>query len=92
MRFTSVALALAMAAAVTSSVGYGAQREADPRAAALISEGRSELASCQVQAAIDSFEAALAVDPGYTPIYLHLAEAPALRSCTARRSIIIAWR
>lgn len=75
MRFTSVALALAMAAAVTSSVGYGAQREADPRAAALISEGRSELASGQVQAAIDSFEAALAVDPGYTPIYLHLAEA-----------------
>lgn len=75
MRFTPVAFALAMAVAVTSSVGYGAQREADPRAAALIADGRSELASGQVQAATDSFEAALAVDPGYTPIYLELAEA-----------------
>lgn len=75
MRYTPVALALALAVAVTSSVGYGAEREADPRAAALIAEGQSELASGQVQAAIDSFEAALAVDPAYTPIYLDLAEA-----------------
>ncbi len=28
-----------------------------------------------MQAAIDSFEAALAVDPAYTPVYLELAEA-----------------
>jgi len=75
MRYTPAALALALAVAVTSSVGHGADRQADPRAAALISEGRSELAAGQVQAAIDSFEAALAVDPGYTPIYLDLAEA-----------------
>lgn len=75
MRYTPVALALSLAVAVTSSVGYGAEREADPRAMALIAEGRSELASGQVQAAIDSFEAALAVDPAYTPIYLDLAEA-----------------
>ena len=75
MRYTPAALALALAVAVTSSVGYGADRQADPRAAALISEGRSELASGQVQAAIDSFEAALAVDPAHTPIYLDLAEA-----------------
>src|SRR5690606_20903909 len=47
----------------------------DPRAAALIAEGRSELAQGQVQAAIDSFEAALAIDPAHTPIYLDLAEA-----------------
>ena len=75
MRYTPIALALSLAVAVTSSVGYGADRQPDPRAAALIAEGRSELASGQVQAAVDSFEAALAVDPGHTPIYLDLAEA-----------------
>lgn len=75
MRYTPAALALCLLATVTASVGYGADREADPRAATLIAEGRSELASGQVQAAIDSFEAALAIDPGHTPIYLDLAEA-----------------
>ena len=75
MRYTPVALALSLAVAVTSSVALSAERQADPRAAALIAEGRSELASGQVQAAIDSFEAALAVDPAHTPIYLDLAEA-----------------
>ena len=75
MRYTPAAFGLALAVAVTSSVGHGADRAADPRAAALISEGRSELASGQIQAAIDSFEAALAIDPAYTPIYLDLAEA-----------------
>ena len=75
MRYTPVALALSLAVAVTSSVGYGAEREADPRAATLIAEGHSELASGQVQSAIDSFEAALAIDPAHTPIYLDLAEA-----------------
>ena len=75
MRYTPVAVALSLAVAVTSSVGYGADRQADPRAAALIAEGQSELASGQVQAAIDSFEAALVIDPAHTPIYLDLAEA-----------------
>ena len=75
MRYTPVALALSLAVAVTSSVALSAERQADPRAAALIAEGRSELASGQVQAAIDSFEAALAIDPAHTPVYLDLAEA-----------------
>jgi tetratricopeptide (TPR) repeat protein len=75
MRYTPVAVALSLAVAMTSSVGYGADRQPDPRAAALVAEGRSELGSGQVQAAIDSFEAALAIDPGHTPIYLDLAEA-----------------
>jgi tetratricopeptide (TPR) repeat protein len=75
MRYAPAAVALSLVAAVTASVGYGADRQADPRAAALIAEGRSELASGQVQAAVDSFEAALAVDPAYTPLYLELAEA-----------------
>ena len=75
MRYYPAAIALSLVAAVTASVGYGAEREPDPRASALVQEGRSELASGQTQAAIDSFEAALAVDPAYTPIYLDLAEA-----------------
>ena len=75
MRYTPAAFGLALAVAVTSSVGHGADRAADPRAAALISEGRSELAAGEVQAAVDSFEAALVIDPAYTPIYLDLADA-----------------
>jgi len=75
MRFTPAALALSLVAAVTASVGFGAERQPDPRAAALVAEGRSELAAGQVQASIDSFEAALAIDPAYTAIYLELAEA-----------------
>jgi len=75
MRYAPAALALSLAVLVTSSVGFGADRQPDPRAAALVAEGRSELASGQVQAAIDSFEAALVIDPAHTPIYLELAEA-----------------
>lgn len=75
MRYTPAALALSLLAAVTASVSYGASREPNPRAAALVAEGRSELASGQVQAAIDSFEAALTIDPGHTAVYLDLAEA-----------------
>lgn len=75
MRYTPAALALSLVAALTASVGYGAERQPDPRATALVAEGRSELASGQVQAAIDSFEAALVIDPAYTPVYLDLAEA-----------------
>jgi len=78
MRYTPAAVALSLLAAVTASVGYGADRAADPRAAALVAEGRSEMASGQVQSAIDSFEAALTIDPAHTPIYLELAEAARL--------------
>ncbi len=75
MRYTPAALALSLLAAVTASVGYGAQHEPDPRSTALITEGRAQLASGKVQDAIDSFEAALAIDPAQTAIYLDLAEA-----------------
>jgi tetratricopeptide (TPR) repeat protein len=60
---------------VTASAGLGAERQPDPRAAALVAEGRSALAAGQTEAATDSFEAALAVEPGYTPIYLALGDA-----------------
>lgn len=75
MRFMPAAFALSLVAGLTASVGYGADREADPRAAALQAEGRAQLSAGDVIAAIDSFEAALAVDPAHTGIYLDLAEA-----------------
>jgi len=75
MRYIPAALALSLLAAVTSSIGHSAEREPDPRAAALLAQGRSALAAGEVQAAIDRFEAALAIDPAHTAIYLDLAEA-----------------
>lgn len=75
MRYTPAALALSLLVAVTASVGYGAERAPDPRAAALVQEGRSQLEAGQTQEAITSFEAALAVDPGYAAVYLDLADA-----------------
>jgi tetratricopeptide (TPR) repeat protein len=55
------------------SAGPGAAP--DPRAAALIAQGQAALKEGGSQAAIDAFEAALAVDPGHTPIFINLAEA-----------------
>ncbi len=75
MRYAAPALALSLAVALTASVGVGAERQPDPRAAALDAQGKSQLAAGQVQGAIDSFEAALAVDPGFTATYLDLGEA-----------------
>ncbi len=75
MRFAPAAAALSLALAMTASVSVGQSRDPDPRAGVLIAEGQSALRAGDTQGAIDSYEAALAVDPGYTPILLHLAEA-----------------
>ncbi|MEM7664309.1 MAG: hypothetical protein AAF250_00500 [Pseudomonadota bacterium] len=75
MRFAPAAAALSLVLAVTASVAGAQDREPDARAAALIMQGQASLAAGETQAAIDAFEAALAVDPGYTPIFLELAEA-----------------
>ncbi len=75
MRFAPAAAALSLALAVTSSVGWAESREPTPRAGVLIAEGRALLDEGDIQAAVDAFEAALAVDPGYTPIFLDLARA-----------------
>ncbi len=75
MRFAPAAAALSLAFAVTSSIGWAEPREPAPRAAALISEGQAAMAQNDIQGAIDAYEAALAIDPGYTPILLRLAEA-----------------
>lgn len=75
MRFAAPAAALSLVLAITASMGGAAEREADPRAAALIAEGNAALEAGQPQQAIDAYEAALTVDPAHTPIYLDLAEA-----------------
>ena len=75
MRFAPAAAALSLALAVTASVSHGADRDPTPRAGVLIAEGQAALDAGDTQAAIDAFEAALTVDPGYTPILLRLAEA-----------------
>lgn len=75
MRFAAPAVALSLALALSASMGTAAPREADPRAVALVAEGRAALTAGDAQRAIDAFEAALAVDPGHTVVYLELAEA-----------------
>lgn len=76
MRYTPAAVALAVLFAVTSSVGQGAApRPLDARAAALVAQGREALAAGNADAAIDAYEAALAVQPGHVAIVLNLAEA-----------------
>ena len=75
MRFAPAAAVLSLALAMTASVGWSAERDPDPRAAMLIAEGQTALQGGDVQGAIDAYEAALVVDPGYTPLYLRLAEA-----------------
>ncbi|EDL50456.1 hypothetical protein [Erythrobacter sp. SD-21] len=75
MRFAPAAAALSLALAMTASVSLGQTRDPDPRAGVLIAEGKSALAAGDTQAAIDAYEAALAVDPGFTPIFVYLAEA-----------------
>ena len=75
MRFAPAAAALSLVLATTASVTSAGPREADPRAEVLIEEGRTLLAAGDTQAAIDAFEAAFAVDPAYTPIFIELAAA-----------------
>ena len=76
MRYTPVALALSLLAAVTASVSYSAPPERlDPRASALLTQGRAALAAGRIDPAIDAFEAALVIQPGSVPVLLNLAEA-----------------
>lgn len=76
MRFTPAALALALLASVSSSMSHSAVPDPlDPRAAGLVQQGRSALAAGNVDAAIDAYESALAIQPGHVAIYLNLAEA-----------------
>jgi tetratricopeptide (TPR) repeat protein len=76
MRFTPAALALSLLVAVTASVSQSAPAvPLETRAALLVAEGRKALASGDTNGAIDSFEAAFAIQPGHIAILLNLAEA-----------------
>ncbi|MFM9935526.1 MAG: tetratricopeptide repeat protein [Novosphingobium sp.] len=76
MRYMPAALALSMLVAVTGSAGSaGVGEPTDPRARTLLEAGRGALAHGDVDAATDSFEAALAVDPGSPDAYLALGDA-----------------
>lgn len=75
MRFAPAAAALSLAFAVTTSTSFAGEREPAPRAGILIAQGEALLSTGDTQGAINAFEAALVVDPGYTPIFLELAKA-----------------
>lgn len=75
MRFAPAAAALSLALALSASVGFAGPREATPRAAVLIAQGDAALQAGDTQGAVDAFEAALTVDPGYTGTLLRLAAA-----------------
>lgn len=75
MRFAPAAAALSLLLATTASVTSAGPQVPDPRAEMLLEEGRAALAAGDTQGAIDAFEAAFAVDPAYTPIFIDLAQA-----------------
>lgn len=75
MRYAPAAAALSLAFALTASIGFAGARDPAPRAAMLIADGDAALRAGDAQGAVDAFEAALTVDPGYTPTLLRLAAA-----------------
>ncbi len=76
MRYFPAALALSLALAVTGSMGQARMLDpVDPRAAELLTIGRTDMAHGDVEGATDAFESALAVDPGYPGTLVALGDA-----------------
>jgi len=76
MRYYPAAIALSLLVAVTASASFSAAPQPlDPRAAALVAQGRSAMTAGEIDKAIDAFEAALTIQPGSSAIFLNLAEA-----------------
>lgn len=76
MRYTPAALALSLAVAITSSASFSAPPEQlDPRAAALVEQGRTAARAGDLDGAIDAYESALTVQPGSVSVLLGLADA-----------------
>lgn len=75
MRYAPVAVALSLVVAMTGSMGSAKGTVENPRAEALIKDGRASLVKGDVGTAIDNFEAALAIDPGNAAPLIGLAEA-----------------
>jgi Tfp pilus assembly protein PilF len=76
MRYSPVALALSLVLAVSSSVGQAqGLAPTDPRARALIANGRAALMQGDVDGATDAFEAALVIEPGQPDTLVALGDA-----------------
>ena len=76
MRYYPVALALSLLAGLSASAGFtDAPQPTDPRAVALLAQGRADLSAGRIDPAVDAYEAALAIHPGSVAILLDLAEA-----------------
>lgn len=76
MRFASLALvaALATVSVTTSLKGQRPGARIDPRSMQLLSEGRAQRAAGQLDAAIDTIETAVLVDPRNQGAFVTLAE------------------
>jgi len=75
MRYAPAAAALSLLFAVSASVGSAKEDPVDPRAGMLMVQAQDALDAGQPQRAVDALEAALAIDPQYTPIFIALADA-----------------
>jgi tetratricopeptide (TPR) repeat protein len=77
MRSLPLALAasLALVSISTSLQGQGARPGLDPRSAQLLAEGKAARAAGNIDAAIDAWETAVAVDPRNRAAFVALAEA-----------------
>ena len=75
MRFTPVALSVALALATMASAGHGqrADDQLHPRSVALLQQGQAFTAAGQNDQAIDALESALVVDPRNRAAYVALA-------------------
>lgn len=82
-RWVPAAAALALVVFVTGSVGT-MNSPADPRAVAMVELGRDAFNRGDKNAAIDAFEAALALDPGYNDAFIALADASRAQGLTAK--------
>jgi Tfp pilus assembly protein PilF len=77
MRFAAPAVILSLMLVVTSSVGLGkrpADDQINPRSQALLTAGMADMAAGKFEAAGDSMESALAVDPRNRKAYIQLAK------------------
>ncbi len=76
MRYYPAAIALSLVFGLTASVSNSAPPQVmSPRAGALQAQGRAALTKGDADKATDSFEAALAIQPGNRALLLDLAEA-----------------
>lgn len=77
MRFTSVAIAAALTLVTVSTALHGEQRpddQIDPRSMSLLAKGEAAARAGNLDAAADTLETALAVDPRNREAFVALAE------------------